>query len=402
VSASPLPVVTGYRLGAELGRGGTGVVYAATRLSDGLEVAVKVLRPDLSADPAYRERLRAEAARARTVDHPGLVKVLDVDVENGAWLAMDRIDGPDLQRHLDEHGPLDPATAVSVLTQVSAALAALHAAGIVHRDLKPANVLLSRGGDRLQAKVTDFGVATAAATVEQTLGGSSSVDDDWLNSAPEDLAVAVGTVTYMAPEQWRGDPSTVRTDVYALGGLTYAVLTGRRPFPQRALTELAMAVAMNPPPAPSGDGAPAAFDGVVARAMAKDPEQRFTDVTEFTAALTAAGRGDTGHDRRRVARPWPITAVVLVLLALVAAGYLLLRSNEPEPSPQVSRTECAQSASLRDKPGGGGSDVGTLHRGEVVTLDHHRDSGPWSLVRTADGREGWTLNEYLRASCPSA
>jgi hypothetical protein len=287
-----------------------------------------------------------------------------------------------------------------VVRQVADAVAALHAAGIVHRDLKPANVLLAGSAGELRARVTDFGLAAAVATVDSTLGAGSLPQEDWLRSldlTADEPAELAGTVTYMAPEQWRGERATPRTDVYALGGLLHATLTGRRPYPQRTLTELALAVAVEPPPAPSRSGAPAAFDDVVRRAMAKDPAQRFADVPEFVAALTAAARG------RRTApatttRRWWIAAGVALLVALAAAGgYALLRPAPTPPAP-VTRSECAESATLRDQPAG--RDIGQLHHGDVVTLDHHRDSGAWSYVRTADGRTGWTLNQYLRTQCP--
>ncbi|WP_410631152.1 serine/threonine protein kinase [Amycolatopsis sp. cmx-4-83] len=394
MSASPHPLVTGYRLGPELGRGGTGVVYAATRESDGLDVALKVLHPELTAVPGHSKRLRAEAGRAGTIDHPGVVRILDVDPEAGAWLAMERIDGPDLQRRLDE-GPLDPATAVAVVRQVADAVAALHAAGIVHRDLKPANVLLTETADGLRARVTDFGLAAPVATVDATLGTGSLGQADWLHSldrTADEPAELAGTVTYMAPEQWRGERATPRTDVYALGGLLYAALTGQRPYPQRTLTELAMAVAVEPPPAPSRTGAPARFDAVVRRAMVKDPARRFPDVPAFAAALTT-GRAPAP------ARRWWLAAAVIVVVALAATGgYLVLRPT-PAAHATVSRSECAESATLRDHPGGDGHDIGQLTRGDVVTLDHREDAGPWSYVHTADGRTGWALNQYLRTSC---
>jgi serine/threonine protein kinase len=392
-------VITGYQLGSELGRGGTGVVYAATRLSDGHEVAVKVLRPELTAQPGHGERLRAEAARARAIDHVGVVRILDFDAEAGTWLVMDRVDGPDLQRRLDE-GPLEPATAVAVVRQVADAVAALHAAGIVHRDLKPANVLLTESASGLRARITDFGLAAAVATVDATLGTGSHAQEDWLHSLdltadkPAELA---GTVTYMAPEQWRGEAATPGTDVYALGGLLHATLTGHRPYPQRTLTELALAVAVEPPPVPSRAGAPDTFDPVVRRAMAKDPAQRFADVPAFAAALTAAAQGRR-LTRAGTTRRWWIAAgaTLLVAAAAVGGGYALLRPTATSPPP-VTRSECAQSATLRDRPGG--RDIGRLHHGDAVTLDHHQDSGAWSYVRTADGRAGWALNEYLRSSC---
>ncbi|WP_410667896.1 protein kinase domain-containing protein [Amycolatopsis sp. cmx-4-68] len=397
MSASPRPVITGYRLGSELGRGGTGVVYAATRLSDGHDVALKVLRPALLGHGA---RLRAEADRARAINHPGVVRILDLDPEAGAWLAMERVEGPDLQRRLDD-GPLDPAAAVAVVRQVADAVAALHAAGIVHCDLKPANVLLTESPDGPRARVTDFGLAAAVATVDATLGTGSLAQDDWLRSldrTADEPAEMAGTVTYMAPEQWRGERATPRSDVYALGGVLYAALTGRRPYPQRTLTELALAVAAEPPPAPSQAGAPAAFDAVVQRAMAKDPAQRYADVPAFATALTDAAEGRrvarVGTTRRR----W-IAAGIGLLVALAAAGAYALLRPAAESSAPVTRSECAESATLRDQPGGHGRNIGQLSRGDVVTLDHHQDSGFWSYVHTPDGRAGWTLNEYLRTAC---
>ncbi len=400
MSASPRPVITGYRLGPELGRGGTGVVYAATRLSDGEDVALKALRPELTAQPGHGTRLREEADRARAIDHPGVVRILDVDPEAGAWLAMERIDGPDLQHRLDD-GPLDTAAAVAVVRQVADAVAALHTAGIVHCDLKPANVLLTESPGGLRARVTDFGLAAAVATVDATLGTGSLAQDEWLHSldlTADKPAEIAGTVTYMAPEQWRGERATPRSDVYALGGLLYAALTGRRPYPQRTLTALALAVATEPPPAPSQAGAPAAFDAVVERAMAKDPAQRFTDVPAFVAALTDAAEGRRGPRAAMSRRRWVAAGVALFVALAATGGYLLLRPTS-DASTSVTRFECAESATVRDQPGGHGRTISQLRRGDTVTLDHHQDSGFWSYIRTSDGRAGWTLNEYLRAGC---
>ncbi|MFB9686061.1 protein kinase domain-containing protein [Amycolatopsis plumensis] len=400
MSASPHPVIAGYRLGPELGRGGTGVVYAATRLADGHDVALKVLRPELTTQPGHGTRLREEADRARAINHPGMVRILDVDPETGAWLAMERIDGPDLQRTLDD-GPLDPAAAVAVVRQVADAVAALHTAGIVHCDLKPANVLLTGPPDGLRARLTDFGLAADVSTVDVTLGTGSMARDDWLRSldpTADEPAEMAGTVTYMAPEQWRGERATPRSDIYALGGLLYATLTGRRPYPQRSLTELALAVATHQPPVPSRSGAPAAFDAVVQRAMAKDPAQRYADVPAFIAALTDAAEGRrvarAGTSRRR----WIMVGIGLLVVLAAAGGYALLRPT-PDSSASVTRSECAESATLRDQPGGHGRTIGQLRRGDVVTLDHHQDSGSWSYVHTTDGKAGWALNEYLRAAC---
>jgi serine/threonine protein kinase len=399
-----LEEVPGYRLGAELGRGGMGVVRAATRLADGEPVAVKLLRADLAANPGYRSRLRAEARQSGAVVHPGVVRVYEAGGdEQGAWLVMELVDGPDLQRCLDDQGALDVADAVLVVEQVAEAVGVLHAAGIAHCDLKPANILLEGGlAAPIRAKVTDFGVATAAGALGDSSFAEVTGGSEWVHTASTSsggpAGVKAGTVTYMAPEQWRGEGATRQADVYALGGVLYAALTGRSPYPQRSLTELALAVAMNPPPSPSEHGAPAQFDFVVAKAMAKRPEERFAGVAEFAEAVRAAARGElVGPAKPPVSRRyrWWLAAAVTVVAA--ATAVFVWWPAKPAVSQSITRTVCAETVGLRDAPDG--RVIGELRRGETVTLDHHQDSGAWSLVRTPDGRRAWALNQYLRSSC---
>jgi serine/threonine protein kinase len=222
------------------------------------------------------------------------------------------------------------------------------------------------------------------------------------SSAGGSLAAKAGTVRYMAPEQWREETSTRQADVYALGGILYAALTGRSPYPQRSLTELAMAVAMSPPPAPSAHGAPAQFDFVVAKAMAKHADDRFDGVVAFAEALRAAARGEAPKPRSKFERyRWWLTGVAVIVGGVLGSLLHHPGSSTPTDSPQViSRTVCAETVGLRDAPGADGHEIGVLRHGETVTLDHHHDSGPWSLVLTPDGREAWALNEHLRSSCP--
>ncbi|QFZ21919.1 serine/threonine protein kinase [Saccharothrix syringae] len=371
----------GYRMVERIGAGATGEVFRATRDADGAEVAVKVLR---GPGAAGRDRVAREARRAASAHHPGVVRVHEVGGDDGvAWLVMDLVPGPDLQRLLDEGGPLPPARAAALVAGVADAVAAVHAAGVVHRDLKPSNVLLR--GDR--PVVTDFGTARAVAgEVDDLTGG-----EDWASTATGGAAdAAPGTYAYMAPEQWRGQPGDPRSDVYALGGLLHAALTGCRPFERRSLAELAYAVAVEPPPAPSASGVPGAFDRVVATAMAKDPGDRYPDARAFAEAVRAAAAGRV-PGRLAARRAVLVGVAVLVVVVAAVVGWVVVR-GEPE-----ERVVCAETLSVRDAPRSRGV-IATLRRGERVRLDGGRD-GPWVGVDLADGRGGWALVDYLGITC---
>lgn len=290
-----LPELPGLRPTHELGRGGSGVVYAAQRLEDAKTVAVKVLRPEY-ANAQLRQRLREEARRASLVRHPGIVSVLDVGQrEDLTWLVMELVDGPSLQEVLDRQGALPPPLAAELLAQAADALAAVHAAGLAHGDLKPANLLLPgwSGPDTTvdlstPVKLVDFGLSRPLPA-GQDLG--LSLETEWLHSGSTVVERwPGGTVAFMAPEQWRGEAVTAAGDVYALGGTLYAALTGERPFAQPSLPQLAYAVATTPPPVPSRLVAaiPAALDAVVVRALAKEPAQRYPDAGALAAAIRAA------------------------------------------------------------------------------------------------------------------
>jgi hypothetical protein len=314
VSEEELPVLPGLRLVREVGRGGAGVVYEAERLADGARVAVKVL-------PAGH--VHSEARRAARVEHPGIVRVLDA---GDTWLVLEYVDGPNLQEVLDRRGPLPPALAVEVVGQAADAVAAVHAAGLAHGDLKPGNILLRRwpGGDETlelsgAVLVTDFGLAHPLPD-KQTL----SQGTEWLatNGTVVERVRAAGTVAYMAPEQWRGDPPTARTDVYALGATLYAALTGERPYPQPSLPELAYAIATEEPPVPSrrAGAVPPALDAIVARAMAKDPADRYADAAQFAAALRALDARPTPGRRRWRGPAGRVLSTAGLLIALLCFG----------------------------------------------------------------------------------
>jgi serine/threonine protein kinase len=399
--------VPGYRLEEEIGSGSAGVVYRATRLADGTGVAVKVLRNELVAgDPGYLRLLRDEAGLAGSVEHPGVVRVHEVGTDGvAAWLVMDLVSGPNLQKVLDEGGPLPVARAAEPMAGVADAVAAVHASGLVHRDLKPANILLE-GEAPL---VADFGVARHLATVESTLGIGLTGGTDWAHTAPGSGSRSQpGTVAYMAPEQWRGEEGDARTDVYALGGTLYAALTGRRPFQHRSLPELAYAVAMTPPPAPSAAGAPTAFDTVVATAMAKDPDERYPGAAAFAAAVRAAASGQplpevnpkptpaaAGRTRPR-RRPVAIAAGAAAVL-IIGTGLLIWRPWSAEPA-TVERVVCARDMTVRDAPRSR-TVIARLWRDDRIQIHPESAEPGWAQVDLPDGRQGWVLTQYIGPPC---
>ena len=286
------PVVGPYRLVARIGGGEHGEVFAAVA-PDGSTVALKRLRP-AGADTARRaesaRRIVAEAALARRLVHPGIVRILDAGQDAaGAWLAMELLSGCSLVRYTRAARLLPEPIVLRVGERLARALAHAHAAGVVHRDLKPANVVVDWAADRVT--ITDFGVARAAdaAEAERTATG-----------------VILGSPGYMAPEQLAGAPADARGDVYALGVTLHELLAGRRPHDGASLGELLRAVAEQPPPdlRASRPELPPALAALVARMLAKRPDQR-PSAAEAADALRALADAMQAPSPRPMSRPTP-------------------------------------------------------------------------------------------------
>jgi serine/threonine protein kinase len=316
--------VAGYRLDAQIARGGMGVVYRATHLGLERPVALKVIARELADREGFRERFLRESRLAASLDHPSVVPVYDSrEVDGELIVAMRLVEGGDLRRRLDREGPLEPARAIALLGQVADALDAAHAAGIVHRDVKPHNVLVE--GDR--AFLTDFGLAKA-------------LDESGAQSG----ASVVGTADYMSPEQWSGGAVGPPADVYSLGCVLFEALTGVVPSARgQAGVETRL---------------PAGLDTVVERAVAKDPAERYPSAGALIAAAreregagtaatqvlsesppprTAAMAGDDGWRERLRGRTllWALggAAVVaaMVLLVLTLLGDDGIDVSKPIP-----------------------------------------------------------------------
>ncbi len=299
--------IAGYELLELVGEGRMGRVYQALQARLERVVAVKIIRPELVADEDFRERFRREMRLAASVDHPNIIPVYEADEADGAlFAAMRWVAGPNLAQLLAERGPLDPSQATRIVGRVAAALEAAHGVGLVHRDLKPTNILLE--GDRVY--LSDFGLAAST----DTIGGAH-------------LSDLVGGIEYAAPELLDNAPPDPRTDVYGLGCVLYEMLTGSVPFPPESLAISPQAPgAADPVPASRLRGElPGAIDGVLARALATAPADRYRTPAELVSAVeTALGTGAAGAARKRGARRrrrlLALAGVAILVVAAVAVA----------------------------------------------------------------------------------
>ncbi|MEM7353680.1 MAG: protein kinase [Acidobacteriota bacterium] len=336
-------VLAHYQLRRQIGRGGMGVVYQAydTRLQR--QVAIKVL-PALMADaPGRKARLMREARAAAKLNHPAIATIYEVgethteDSELAMfskeviYIAMEYVEGDDLSWRLQEGLAMDEA--VDIAAQIAEGLASAHRAGVIHRDLKPGNVRITPEG---RAKILDFGLA--------------KIDEDVDPNTPTQPAltktgVVVGTIPYMAPEQFEGTGLDERADLFSLGVILYQMLTGSLPFAGARLVDYVRALANQEPESPSKSNPhiPDRLGRVVERLLAKDPEDRYPSATAVCGELRAIASGDPGSvptlvdstyrsALRPQRRPWPkeIWGVAAMLL-LALAVWAVFRTYRPPP-----------------------------------------------------------------------
>jgi serine/threonine-protein kinase len=267
-----------YRIGEQLGRGGFAVVHSGTCLATGQSVAIKLLHPRAAREPVAKARLEREGEVARRVRHPSVRTVLDAGTrEDGApYLVMDLLVGETLLERLARLRFLAIDEAIDVMTRVLDGLGAAHAQGILHRDVSPSNVFLTE--DASVAKLFDFGMS------KRMVAWPAENDSSILTTR----GVVVGTLQYTAPEQVRGlRDLDARADIFSAGAVLYFALTGTRPFRGPDLREVLRAILAVDPPPPSHvrPGIPRELDAVLARALAKDREDRFQSARAMRQAL---------------------------------------------------------------------------------------------------------------------
>ena len=301
-----------YQLQELIGRGGMGEVYRAYDIDTDRVVALKVLPPHLAGDATFQERFRRESQIAAGLNEPHVVPIHGFgEIDGRLYLDMRLIEGNNLGTMLkDSAKPLGAAFGVNVVEQVAAALDAAHGTGLIHRDIKPSNIFVT---EHDFVYLIDFGLARTADESALTTSGST-----------------LGTMAYMAPERLEGEQADQRSDIYALTCVLYECLTGSRPYPGGGLEQQIAQHMMSPPPRPSViDRKLVAFDDVIAKGMAKDPDKRYQKAGELAAAarraLTAPVRvaGGSRHAAQptRASARWSGKAVALVGAAvLLVAG----------------------------------------------------------------------------------
>ena len=326
-----------------LGRGGFGEVYRARDTHLGRMVALKVLRPEVATDD-LRERLRREAMAASALNHPGICTVYDlVEVDGRLLIVMELVQGRPLLDVISG-GPLPPAEAVAIGVQITAALGEAHRAGILHRDVKSGNIMLTPQG---QVKILDFGLAKRIVAPDDAHGTELTRE-----------GMAVGTLSYMSPEQLLAQKVDERSDLFSLGVVLYEMVAGRRPFQGGSAVATADAILHSPPAALASSAVPESLKSAIRRLLEKDPARRFVSAQELVAALQQVETNLARQERWLRARPAVALGAAAAVAVVLIGGWLWHRASRirwvretatPEIARLLAEEEFTKAANLGEQ-----------------------------------------------------
>ncbi len=319
-----------YEILEKLGEGGMGEVWLARDTRLDREVAIKVLAPEVAADPERLERFRREAKAVAALNHPNIVTIHSVEEDGDVpFFTMEYVEGETLSRIIPKEG-LDPARFLEFAIPIADAVSAAHESGITHRDLKPGNIMVSGRG---QLKVLDFGLAKVSREETKKVDSDSHLETEFLTTEGQVL----GTTPYMSPEQLKGKPVDQRSDIFSLGTILYAMATGKHPFLADSSAEVISSILSHHPPEVSEikDGLPDYLSGVIRRCLEKDPEDRYPSARGLEDDLVSLRDGlgsgpqtfvisESAKPGRRAIRvpKWALAAVAAV--AVVGAGAMVI------------------------------------------------------------------------------
>jgi serine/threonine protein kinase len=341
-SLGPGSTFAGCRLEAVAGRGGMGVVFRATQLALQRSVALKAIAPELAADTDFRDRFQRESLLVASIDHPNVIPIYEAGERDGTlYLIMRWVDGTDLRTLLTTSGRVSPGRAIKLLRPVASALAATHRAGLVHRDIKPANILIARGNEEDEEHVylTDFGIARRTDGESVTRTG-----------------VFVGTVDYTAPERFEGGKGDAASDIYSLGCVLFEALTGHVPYERPTGVSKIYAHVADPIPSARDEvqEVPEQLDAIIAKAMAKRPEDRYGFAGELTTALGQAQKAlDTGERIAAAPEPRPDATDLLAPTVITEDAATRIEPGAPATPPATQpAARATQPAATVNEPAG--------------------------------------------------
>ena len=304
-----------YRIENLVARSGMASIYRATDLQTGRPVAIKIPHPEVECDPALFDRFRREEDIGKTMDHPGVMKVLDDEKRSQVYMVMEWVDGRLLRKILDEQRKLDPQRTVSIILRILDALQYIHTHGVVHRDLKPENIMVDEHDN---IKLIDFGIAGNANARRLTFANFSQT---------------MGTPDYISPEQVKGKRGDARSDLFALGVMLYEMLTGKVPYSgDNPFLIMNDRLLNNPvPPREVDPAVTPQLQEIIYRALEREPKNRYASARDFAWDLQhqdqvgVAERPEL-HDWKERRSPWAkriLLYVGLALIPVVIFGLLL-------------------------------------------------------------------------------